>query len=194
MTDFVQAKNFTPANRTSLDVLVVHTMEAPEKPGTARGVANWFASPAAPQASAHACVDESELIRCVHEKDIAWAAPGANGNGYHIEHAGYAAQSAADWSDDYSVSMLKLSAEHAADIARRYDIPVVKLSADDLLAKKRGFCGHVDVTNAFHKSTHTDPGGSFPWDEYLAMVSVFMGDDRTPTDPAPPPDLEGHPV
>lgn len=203
MTDFFQARNYTKANRSELRLIVIHTMESPEKPSTARAVAQWFASQNAPQASAHACVDNTEVVLCVKEQDIAWGAPGANRDGYHIEHAGYAAQTAADWNDEYSRAMLELSARHAADIATRYELPIVHLSVADVAAgKAKGLCGHVDVTNAFHKSTHTDPGGAFPWDNYLAMVAEFMrerADTEPPeapgTDPAPAPeDVEGHPA
>src|SRR5512143_1264144 len=58
---FVAARHFTPANRphsAPLDLIVIHTMEHPEKPKTAHDVAAWFGSDAAPQASAHYCIDD----------------------------------------------------------------------------------------------------------------------------------------
>lgn len=175
MTDFIQARNYTAADRSKIRLLVVHTMENPEKPGTARATAKWFAGPLAPQASAHACVDNNEFVLCVQEKDVAWAAPGANRDGYHIEHAGYARQDSIDWADPFSTAMLKLSAAHAADIANRYGIPVRKLTVDEVRDKScKGFCGHADVTAAFHLSDHTDPGAGFPWDFYLSQVNENM--------------------
>jgi N-acetyl-anhydromuramyl-L-alanine amidase AmpD len=175
-------------------------MENTEKPGTARQVAKWFAGPMAPQASAHACVDNQEVILCVREEDVAWAAPGANRDGYHIEHAGRASQDEAAWADEYSQSMLKLSASHAAEVATRHDIPAIKLTVEEVRdGKTKGFCGHHDVSLAFKKSTHTDPGKGFPWGQYLALVDkqLILGEaldalDSADTDPAPPP--EGHPV
>jgi len=195
MTDFIQSRNYNKAHRSDIRLVVIHTMENPEKPGTARQVAQWFASLAAPKASAHACIDNQEVILCVHEEDVAWAAPGANRDGYHIEHAGRAAQDDAGWHDEYSRAMLRLSAVHAAEGCQRYDIPAVKLTVEEGRAgKAKGFGGHVDVTFAFRKSTHTDPGKSFPWDEYLAMVRECMlpGEvldalDKAKTDPAPAP-------
>jgi N-acetyl-anhydromuramyl-L-alanine amidase AmpD len=200
MTDFIQSLNYNKANRSDIRLVVIHTMENPEKPGTARQVAKWFASASAPQASAHACVDNQEVVLCVRAEDVAWAAPGANRDGYHIEHAGRASQDDAGWHDEYSQAMLRLSAAHAADICKRYEIPAVKLTVEEVRAgKAKGFCGHVDVTFAFRKSTHTDPGRSFPWDEYLVLVREQMhtGDvldklDKADTDPAPAPDdVEG---
>lgn len=174
--DFIQAKNFTIANRTKIDLVIVHTMEAPEKPLTARGVAKWFAGQVgvAPRASAHICVDNKELIGCVRPEHIAWAAPGANKIGYQIEHAGYARQKPEEWADEYSEAMLQLSAKHAAHICRSYDIPAVRLTPDEVKAGKRGICGHVDVNKAFGKSTHTDPGKFFPWHRYIYLVRTEL--------------------
>ena len=180
MNTLIQAKNFTPANRfTGIDLIVIHSMEFPEKPRAARQVAEWFADKGAPKypapkASAHYCIDNLEVIQCVLEKDIAWHAPGANHNGIGLEHAGYARQTEAEWKDDYSVAMLMLSAKLAAEISIRYAIQPVWLSPDDLKAKKRGFTSHANVTLAFQKSGHMDPGPNFPVQWYLDMVKSYQ--------------------
>jgi len=160
--------------RKRVDLLVIHTMEAPEKPKTARAVAQWFAGPNAPKASAHWNVDADEIVQSVLERHIAWHAPGANGSGIGIEHAGYARQTEAQWLDAYSLSTLSRSAWLAARICKRWNIPVQRLSITDLRAGHRGFCGHVDVSKAWGKSTHTDPGPNFPWSRYLAMVRAEL--------------------
>ncbi|WP_446924560.1 hypothetical protein, partial [Klebsiella pneumoniae] len=46
----------------------------------------------------------------------------------------------------------------------------------DLKAGKRGVCGHVDVTDAWHQSDHDDPGPWFPWDKFMAVVNGGSGD------------------
>jgi N-acetyl-anhydromuramyl-L-alanine amidase AmpD len=159
---FIPARHFTKGPEGAvISVVVIHTMERQERPGTARNVANWFAGTTAPQTSPHYCVDDAEIIQCVLEEDTAWAAPGANSTGIHLEHAGVAAQTAAQWSDPFSVSMLKRSAAFVADICARRGIPVKKLSPADLVAGARGICRHVDVSKAFHRSDHTDPGPHF---------------------------------
>lgn len=172
---FVQAKHYTPCAERYVDVLVIHTMESPEKPDTAEAVANWFAGATAPQASAHYCIDSNSIVQCVRDHDIAWAAPNANHNGLHLEHAGRAAQRAKDWSDAYSTRELLLSAELAAKKATLYDIPVRKLTPAQVRAGNLGFCGHIDVTRAFPGTgTHTDPGPGFPWKRYLSYVRTFQ--------------------
>jgi len=181
---FIQARNYTPARRDAADVIVIHTMEAGEKPGTARAVAAWFAGATAPRASAHFCIDNHEVIQCVDLADVAWHAPGANRVGIGLEHAGFAKQSVADWSDEYSRATLERSAFLVAELCRLFRIPVVKLSATDLRSGARGVCGHVDVSKAFKGSDHYDPGPNFPWASYLARVVELV---RSDTDPAPAP-------
>ena len=177
---FVQARNFTKGRSNPIDVLVMHTMESPEKPDTAESVANWFAGSTAPQASAHYCIDENSVVQCVHDNDVAWHAPGANHNGLGFEHAGRAAQGPRDWADAYSTKMLELSAELVAKKCEEHDIPVAWLRVADLLAGKRGITGHVQVSQAFKRSDHHDPGPDFPVEAYLALVRKHMGDALVP--------------
>lgn len=169
---FIQARNYTKGtNRTAIDWIVIHTMENPEKPGSARTVALWFASELSPQASAHYCVDNSEIVQCVAETDVAWHAPGANAKGIGIEHAGYAHFTDVDWDEADPQAMLALSARLTAELCDRWSIPVEKISADDLRVGKRGICGHVDVTDAFSNGVgHWDPGPAFPWGQYVTLV------------------------
>jgi N-acetyl-anhydromuramyl-L-alanine amidase AmpD len=179
---FVQARNYTRGRANAIDVIVIHTMESPEKPDTAESVAAWFAGSTAPQASAHYCIDADSIVECVRDTDVAWHAPGANHNGLGLEHAGRAAQSAADWSDDYSLRLLDLSAELVAQKCDKYDIPAVWLSAAQLRAGKRGITGHVQVSQAFKRTDHTDPGKFFPVEAYIARVREHLGEKFVPAE------------
>jgi hypothetical protein len=174
---FIQARNYTKANRDHCRLIVIHTMESSEKPGTARAVAKWFAGNDAPRASAHLCVDPNEAIECVLQQDVAWAAPGANHDGYHVELAGRAAQKPGDWSDASSTAILRRAAGPVALVCQAWEIPVVRLTVDQVKdGKTKGFCGHVDVSKAFKKSDHWDPGPHFPWDLFLAHVYDALAD------------------
>jgi N-acetyl-anhydromuramyl-L-alanine amidase AmpD len=179
---FVQARNYTRGRSNPIDVIVIHTMESPEKPDTAESVAAWFAGATAPQASAHYCIDADSIVECVRDTDVAWHAPGANHNGLGLEHAGRAAQSTADWSDDYSTKLLELSAELVAQKCTKYDIPAVWLTAAQLRAGKRGITGHAQVSEAFKRTDHTDPGKSFPVETYIAKVRAHLGDKFVPAE------------
>jgi len=113
-------------------------------------------------------------VQSVRDSDIAWTAPGANHNGIQLEHAGRAGQSSRDWGDPYSSAMLRRSAELCAELCRKYEIPATWLNASDLLAGRRGITTHAAVSEAFKRSTHWDPGRSFPAVEYLGMVRAAM--------------------
>lgn len=166
---------YTPAHyyegrEKALRLVVVHTMEAPEGPNTAENIAAYFASGAV-VASAHACVDQDSVVICLPPSDTAFAAPGANADGYQIEHAGYASQDGAGWSDAESQSMLRLSAAHAREIAVAAGIPLRHLSDGELAAGAAGFVGHDQVSRVYQRSDHWDPGPNFPWGEYMGLVN-----------------------
>jgi N-acetyl-anhydromuramyl-L-alanine amidase AmpD len=189
---FVQAKHYyTGGNKPRL--VVIHTMEAPEKGETAENIASWFAGMNAPRASAHYCVSNTETVQCVEEEDGAWHTPGAlpgkggveiNRSSIGVEHAGYARQTAEEWSDEYSIAMLERSAQLVAEICARYDIPATKLSPEELKEPgASGICGHVDCTKATGVGTHWDPGPFYPWAWYLERVRAHLyaeNDDDIP--------------
>jgi N-acetyl-anhydromuramyl-L-alanine amidase AmpD len=166
----VQARNYTRGRVKPIRRIVIHTMEAPEAAHTAAIVAKWFGGPKAPKASAHYCVDHDEVIRCVADADTAWHAPGANADGIGIELAGTARQTAAQWADMYSNGVLVQAAALVADLCEQHKIPIVRIGVDELRSGAAGICGHVDVSRAFGKSTHWDPGPNFPWDRFIDMV------------------------
>jgi hypothetical protein len=173
---FKQARNYTKANRTKIDLICVHSMEYPEKPGSAEWCADFFAGANAPKASAHYAVDNDSVVQCVRDEDVAWHAPGANHNGIGIEHAGYARQTEAEWLDPFGLAMLSMSAELTAQLCVKYSIPVVRLTPAELKAGGRGIVGHKDCTDAFSGGKgHWDPGPGFPWDWYLARVRACAG-------------------
>jgi N-acetyl-anhydromuramyl-L-alanine amidase AmpD len=168
---FRQARHYTPGPRTKgpIRLVVIHDMEFPERPTGAEWCMDFFAT--TPKvASAHYSVDNNSICQSVHESDIAYHAPGANHDGIGIEHAGYAAQSRAQWDDEYSRSELRLSARLTAELCARYHLPVHFVDASGLIAGYRGITTHREVTNAYRRSTHTDPGPNFPMGQYLRWV------------------------
>ena len=173
----VIARNFTPASRSRGDVkyVVLHTMESPEEADTAENVAAWFAGSTAPQTSAHYAVDNNSIVGMVDESDIAWAAPGANTNGMHIEHAGQAAQTAAQWQDAYSRGELNESAKLCADILKRWGIRKAHPSNSELAAGSGGVIGHDQVSEVIDPGAgHWDPGPNVPWREYMEDVHALL--------------------
>lgn len=176
---------YTPAHyyegrNEALRLIVIHTMEAPESPKTAENIAAYFASGSV-VASAHACVDQDSVVVCLPPSATAFAAPGANADGYQIEHAGYAGQDAAGWADAESQSMLRLSAAHAREIALAAGIPLRHLSDDELAAGAAGFVGHDQVSRVYQRSDHWDPGPQFPWSQYMGLVNGEAATEETKT-------------
>lgn len=169
---FVQAKFYTPVGGRRIIWLVLHDMQAPNKGGIAVAVANYFHTMDVPRengASAHECIDNGAVVQCVHDGDVAWAAPDANSLGYHFELTGYASQSTNDWLDAYGHDMLKLAAQRVRQKADERGIPIVFRRAPDLVAGLSGITTHYECSKAFG-GNHWDPGPGFPMDYFISLV------------------------
>ncbi len=167
----------TVATNRAIDVVVMHTMEIAERKDAAEICARWFQSRAS-MVSAHYCVDADGIVQCVLEKNIAWHARGGNADSIGVELAGFARQTREEWGDDYSDAVLRRAATLVADVVRRRSIPVRWLRASDLVAGRRGITGHVEVSRAFGKSDHWDPGPGFPIEEFLGQVRAAQAAGR----------------
>lgn len=170
---FIPAKYYYTGRKRAVELIVIHTMEAPEKGETAENVAEYFRS-SGKKASAHYCIDHNSFVQCVWDSNTAWHCKNANSNGLGLEHAGYAKQKKEDWEDQYSMEMLHISAQVSAYLCKKFNIPVQRAefkSVNNSTVVKKGFCGHVEVPN---HGTHWDPGPEFPWEEYLVLVKYYM--------------------
>lgn len=190
---FIPAAHFSTGVNIPPTRVVIHAtapgvgFPSASKPGRARSTANYFKNPPNPQVgSAHYVVDIAEEIQCVNENTVAWHAP-PNPYSIGIEICAEASYSRAQWFSPLVYPALGLAASRTADICHRYNIPITRLSVASLRNGARGICGHVDVSNAFLQSTHTDPGPNFPWTEFLTLVandfdSLTAEDDMTLAD------------
>lgn len=134
---YLQAANFNrmPPNNRRVSLIVMHTMQSPNRPDTAEGVASWFAGKrpgGAPKASAHVCVDVDSIVQCVLPKDIAWGAQGGNWCSYHIEQAAYAEWTLDEWSTPEATSMLKLAGSHVRLAGEYFGLDTVALTTDEV--------------------------------------------------------------
>jgi hypothetical protein len=187
-----------PANPTRVGVrrtnrpnlLVVHTSEGGELAVSAEALARFIQTPrtATNLASYHYITDTESVIPVVPDGFVAYAAAGGNAQGLHICHPGRAGQSRDDWFDTNSSGMLEQVARWLADKSAEYDIPLNKLTTVQVARGAPGVCGHVEVSQAFGKSTHTDPGKGYPWDWVIDRARALR--DPAP-DTTPPTSAEG---
>lgn len=174
---FVKAKFFTKVTgKRNVRLIVIHSMEFPEKDDTAESCAREFQDPRDDHgnprpASAHLCVDNNSIVQTVLDNNVPAAAPGANHDGIHLELAGMAKQTEADWLDAYGVLLLNNAANAAGQYCLKYDIPVKRLTDKELSnPENKGFVSHAQVSRVFKRSSHTDPGEGFPWQFFLKRV------------------------
>jgi N-acetyl-anhydromuramyl-L-alanine amidase AmpD len=175
---FVEAKWYQrwtgPTKRRPVRVIGIHSMEYTERADAAEIIAHDFATREEDnKGSAHICVDNNSIVQCVRDNDVAYAIPNVNRDGIHIELAGYAKQSEAQWLDPYGVALLALGADAAAQYCLKYDIPPVHLTDDELRGGKKGLIGHVQATRVYPRpggADHQDPGPNFPWTYFMGHV------------------------
>lgn len=171
----------TPSKR-----IVIHGTVSACKPGGARSVANFFAHEGN-KTSAHYVVDPAEVIQCVGDHTVAYHAP-PNQDTIGVEQCDMVAGPASRWDDKNHTAMLERTAKLVAQLGLAYGVPLVRVNAGQLKAGKHGICGHVDVSNAWHQTTHTDPGDGFPWDRFMGLVAKAAADLLDD----PPPAAEHH--
>lgn len=168
--DWIPARHFRPARLGRVDLLVLHTAEGVR---SARDLGAYFASTSR-RASAHSGVDDTGArVDYVRWEHTAFAAPGANADGDHLELCGFARWSREVWLREHA-GMLEAAALWLADRASARSVPLELLGPAELRADRRGVTTHDAVTRAFRRSTHTDPGPGFPLEVVLDRARVLL--------------------
>lgn len=174
--------SWSNANRTSVQLIVIHTTEGSAHNVSAEDGAAYDQR-RTDGVSTHYFHDNDSTVQCVRTEDIAYAAR-AQGNKRGIQHelCGKAGWSASTWAGEYAQAMLVRAAKQAARDAKKWGIPVRHLTVSEVASGEKGFCSHYDVTRAFPQDngTHTDPGPNFPWSQFLDMVRDELEGDMTP--------------
>lgn len=186
---FLQALHYKKATRRSVDLIVIHSAEIGESLDGAEalmrvcaaGRRNADGSPIV--SSWHYAIDADSITQSVREEDIAFHAPGVNPRSIGVELTGRARQSHAEWNDDFSQRMLQRAAVLVARICARWEIPAQYVPASRLVQAVRGITTHRDVSVAFKKSDHWDPGPAFPMPAFVALVQA-----TPPSESQPPPE------
>lgn len=164
--------------------IVLHSMEALELVTTSEGCANYFANPGDRQASTQFVCDVDSTIRCMEWDTRGASAAGMNDEAWHIEQAGFARQSAAEWRDPYSDRMIREQvAPLVAALAIRDGIPLRFVDAAGLSRREPGVTTHHEGYKAFGGDVRTDPGFEYPMNDLLALARLIVH----PTATARPP-------
>lgn len=173
---YLEAKFHGPKRTNDVRLLVVHTPEWPESSSGAEAVAKYFHDmPDGRKASCHITVDSDSIVQCVKDSFVAWAAPGANHDGWQMELTGFANQTKAQWRDKFSLAALALAADAGAQVLLKYGLPPRLLTLAEVKdGVTKGVCGHDLVTQAFHQSDHMDPGPNFPWKRFMAYLTASV--------------------
>jgi hypothetical protein len=137
---------------------------------TALGAASWFQDRRS-KGSAQLCVDAGSCYRTLSDLEVPWAAPMANTDGWHIELAGYAEWTRAQWLAHHGT--IYRAAYKVEFHAKKYGVPLRYLTDAQLRAGNvKGIITHAQVTRVFG-GTHTDPGERFPLDVFLQTARSF---------------------
>lgn len=171
---FLQAKYFSRlAAPRPIGLIVIHCAEVPESAGGAEWLMKYCAENDR-EASWHYAVDCDSVTQSVLDADVAWHAPGANWNGIGVELATAGKPSAEMWADDYSRKMLDLCAFLVAGLCATYKIEPFYVDAAGLLEKRRGITTHAQVSAAFKRGDHMDPGPDFPMAAFIDNVAARL--------------------
>lgn len=166
-TRYLAAHNSGQRNPKGLCYVVIHATEGE----TAQGAAEWFEDPRS-EGSANMVVGDYVAFRTLPDDVIPWAAPPLNTLGYHIEIAGYSAWTKEHW--NFYRRRIQNAAYRAALRCIAWKIPAVWLGVPELLDGKHGLTSHANVSAAWHKTNHTDPGANFPYDYFTQCVQEYV--------------------
>lgn len=172
-------------NNKPINRIVIHSTVSPCQPGGARDIAAYFRSNQA-RGSAHYVIDPAESVQVTYDSVIAWHAP-PNQHSLGFEMCDIpgpvpdeprrsarwkALRRAWRWILPAQQRMLRRTAREVAQAALAYDVPIAFLHVDDLRQGRRGITTHANVSEAFHQSTHWDPGW-WPRRRFMRLVRRY---------------------
>ena len=174
-----------PAARVSM--VILHSMECGETSKAAENNTAWLHQRAKAQGygSAHLYADNDTCVQAAEELRKTYGVIGYNDWAIHFEQAGRAGQTAAEWDDPYSRTMIdRFTIPYLIDVTkRRPTIPRRFLGLPDLVAcikarrQPAGITTHALCTAAakacgMKNSGHSDPGVAYPIGRVMAALEA----------------------
>jgi N-acetyl-anhydromuramyl-L-alanine amidase AmpD len=133
--------------------------------------------------SSHFYCDNDSIIQSLDTTSRAGHAGSSEGNNHAVavEITGVNGWSRTQWLNNVAWSRLGSA---LAQVVRFYGISVRHATVSEMRSnpKVKAFYSHDDMRRAWGGTTHTDPGGNFPWDKLFesvnaALFSTAGGDD-----------------
>ena len=182
--DFAAYHHSGDRRPASIRYIVLHSTEG----DTAKDAASWFQNPNS-GGSANLVVDDNTCYQTLRDDVIPWGAPPLNTHGFHIEQAGYARWSRAEWLKHEGT--IERAAFKAALRVKWYKIRPVVLDVEALKQDfgpdlgngaipvnpgglNGGIVTHHTVSDAYKLSDHTDPGTGYPIDVFMTHLAHYL--------------------
>lgn len=148
-------------------MVVLHSTVSPCKAGGADAIARYFRIGSA-VTSAHYVVDPEKVVQMVGDHTVAYHC-GYNQDSIGVELCDMPDQNPKRWDDAEHIAMEKRAARLVARLCLAYDIPARYVGAAGLVKGKKGITTHAQMSEAFKKSSHWDPGA---WRRFRFMARV----------------------
>lgn len=151
--------------------VVIHSAVMPCEPGRARQLGQMN-SAGSGGGSWHYATDPGAVIQCSWDSFVCWHC-GHNDGSLAIEMADWPTKTGTvqtwRWRRDNHKKMLWNTAMLTAHLCAAYDLPPKFRSPYGLMRNRKGVTTHWQMTLAFRKSTHWDPG-LWPKRRFMRMV------------------------
>jgi N-acetylmuramoyl-L-alanine amidase CwlA len=152
---YLEAKHHGGA-QDKIKWVVLHSTVSPCKVGEAEHIAEMFHDTDR-FASAHYTVDPEERWQCVKDHVVAYHC-GYNYGSIAIEMCEYPSEIIERWDDPAHIKLERNAAHLTARLCIVYGVRPYFVGRLGLLAGIKGVTTHAQMSKAFHKSTHWDPG------------------------------------
>lgn len=164
----IPAKGSGSRRGATVRLVGVHSAEGSTTVGSLGG---YFAS--TDKGSSHGGIDNGSYAQFVAYDRAAFTNPPVNREADTVELCAFARWTREQWLAHGP--MLELLARWIAWRCSRRSIPIRLISGAQAVAGAAGVIDHARINDGYHKSTHRDVGGNFPWDVVIPRAQAIAG-------------------